>query len=324
LTEHAVNLRAIDKLELISLIDCSADFGSKVDRKNVQPVRRWVKEFATDQWIEDKIALPFAEHGFSMLIRLFDNEAVTETLFDTGITPTGVVENAKRMGLDLSRVAAIALSHGHYDHFGGMLKTIEKVNKPDLPVFVHEDMFRVRGTINSDGNIRKLPVFPAESQTKPAILVKTKKPQLVANDILLITGEIPRTNQFEKGFQKQLFFSEGKWLPDPWVWDDRALVVNVKEKGLVVLSGCAHAGIINTISYAQQLTGISTVHAVLGGFHLADASAETVTKTVEHLKTLKLMLIAPSHCTGWRAAFLIAQAMPESFVWNSVGNLYTF
>jgi 7,8-dihydropterin-6-yl-methyl-4-(beta-D-ribofuranosyl)aminobenzene 5'-phosphate synthase len=109
------------------------------------------------------------------------------------------------------------------------------------------------------------------------------------------------------------------------MWDDRAIVINVKQKGLVVLSGCAHAGIINTIKYAQHITGVKKIHGIMGGFHLAGKEYEPrIDQTVENLKLIKPYLIAPSHCTGWRGIYAIAQAMPEAFVWNSVGNLYKF
>jgi 7,8-dihydropterin-6-yl-methyl-4-(beta-D-ribofuranosyl)aminobenzene 5'-phosphate synthase len=184
--------------------------------------------------------------------------------------------------------------------------------------------FTVRGVANSEGSIRKFPVFLTESQVKPAMFARTKKPQLIADNTVLFTGEIPRTSEFEKGFPKQRVLVEGKWCPYPWVWDDHALVINVRNKGLVILSGCAHAGIVNTVTYAQHLTGIPKIHAILGGLHLAETGAETLRKTVEHLESLKPILVAPSHCTGWRAAFTIAKSIPNSFVWNSVGNLYTF
>ena len=143
--------------------------------------------------------------------------------------------------------------------------------------------------------------------------------------MILVTGEIPRETSFEKGFLQHRVFVNGSWQSDPWVWDDRAIVINVKGKGLVVLSGCAHAGIINTITYAQRITGITNVYAVLGGFHLAGRENENrIEQTVKELKRISPKRIVPSHCTGWRGMRAIANVMPNAFVWNSVGNLYKF
>jgi 7,8-dihydropterin-6-yl-methyl-4-(beta-D-ribofuranosyl)aminobenzene 5'-phosphate synthase len=148
---------------------------------------------------------------------------------------------------------------------------------------------------------------------------------LLAEDTVLVTGEIPRKTDFEKGYPQQRVFVNAQWLPDQWVLDDRALIVNIKQKGLVVVSGCAHAGIINTILYAKELTKTDSICAILGGFHLGGKEYEQgIDKTIEKLKELGPRLVAPSHCTGWKGAFSIAKALPQAFVWNSVGNLYRF
>ena len=134
---------------------------------------------------------------------------------------------------------------------------------------------------------------------------------------------IPRTAIFEKGLTRNKIYDRDDWQPDPLILDDRALVVSIKGKGLVVISGCAHAGIINTLKYAQQITGVTKVYAVLGGFHLAGRDFENRIKpTIEELTKINPELIAPSHCTGWRALFNIAQELPNAFVSNSVGNIY--
>jgi 7,8-dihydropterin-6-yl-methyl-4-(beta-D-ribofuranosyl)aminobenzene 5'-phosphate synthase len=112
--------------------------------------------------------------------------------------------------------------------------------------------------VNTDGTIRKYPLIPTEEQVKPAKYVKTKKPYLMADDLILVTGEIPRRTSFEKGYPPHKALVNGQWQPDPWIWDDRAIVIKLKRKGLVIVSGCAHAGIINTTLYAQQLTGKKT------------------------------------------------------------------
>ena len=140
---------------------------------------------------------------------------------------------------------------------------------------------------------------------------------------MLVTGEIPRETSFEKGYLQQKALINGSWLPDPLILDDRAAVFNVKGKGLVIISGCAHAGIINTITYAQRITGVPRIYAVMGGFHLAGKENENrIEQTAKELKQVNPKLVVPSHCTGWRAMFTIASALPDAFVWNSVGNFY--
>jgi 7,8-dihydropterin-6-yl-methyl-4-(beta-D-ribofuranosyl)aminobenzene 5'-phosphate synthase len=320
-----ISLREVDSVEIVSLVDNSVDFASSVGRRDVEQVRKWVTKRLGEEWIKKHFQYPFAEHGFSILIRTFADEKSHSLLFDTGLGRTSVVDNAKRMGLNLTQVEAIALSHGHYDHFGGLQKIVKVINRKELPIVVHEDMFKTRGVANPDGSIRKYPNFPKEDQVKPAKFVKTKQPCLLAEDTVLVTGEIPRETDFEEGYPQQRVFINGRWKPDPWVWDDRALIVKVKQKGLVVVSGCAHAGIINTMLYAKELTRTGTICAVLGGFHLAGKDYEqAIGKTVEKLKELKPALVAPSHCTGWKGTFTIAKALPQAFVWNSVGNLYRF
>jgi len=311
-----LNLKEVEGVEIISLMDNSLDILSTIHRGEVKNVREWTKKY---------FHLPIAEHGFSMFIRVFSEGRVHSILFDTGCSPDGVVTNAKRMGICLSEIECIVLSHGHYDHFGGLPSIVKAVGKGDLPIIVHEDMFKKRGVANPDGTIREYPAFPREEEVKPAKYIKTKQPHLIADNLILVTGEIPRVTSFEKGYPSHRAFIDGVWQPDPWIWDDRALVINVKNKGLIVISGCAHAGIINTVLYAQKLTGIKTIYAIIGGFHLAGKEYEPrIDPTVKELKKLKPNLVVPSHCTGWRGSYAIAEAMPEAFVWNSVGNFYKF
>lgn len=316
-------LKEVDSVEILSLMDNSIDLLSTVNRKEVKPMRSWVRERMGEEWVRKHFRYPIAEHGFSVLVRVLVGETYHNVLFDTGISSKGVVTNACNMGVNLAQVEAIALSHGHFDHSGGLVETTRFINKEDLPIIVHDDMFRRRGVADLKGAIREYPPFPSEDDVKPAKFVKTKEPYLLADNTILVTGEIPRQTDFEKGYPQQRFYSDGKWLPDPLVLDDRALVVNVKGKGLVVISGCAHAGIINSVLYAKQVAKVSEVYAVIGGFHLAGKDSEArISKTVKALKQLNPALVAPSHCTGWRGTFAIAKAMPNSFVWNSVGNLY--
>jgi 7,8-dihydropterin-6-yl-methyl-4-(beta-D-ribofuranosyl)aminobenzene 5'-phosphate synthase len=313
----------IDGLEIISLVDNSVDFLSTIDRKEAQSFRQWTKKRHGEEWTRTHSQLPIAEHGFSTLIRVLCGSKTVSILFDTGISSDGVVENAKWMGLELSEVEYIVLSHGHYDHFGGLVSALKTINEANLPLIVHEDMFKTRGTANSDGTVRTYPEFPNREQLSLAQLINTKQPHLIADDMILVTGEIPRETSFEKGFLQHRTLIDGIWQPDPLILDDRAVVFNVKGKGLVIISGCAHAGIINTISYAQRISGIMNIYAVMGGFHLAGKENENrIEQTVKELGRVSPKLIVPSHCTGWRGMCVIAKTLPEALIWNSVGNLY--
>jgi len=320
---QTIPLREVDAAEIISLIDNSVDFLSTVEREEVKQVRRWVKESRREEWVKEHFRLPMAEHGFSMLIRVFRKGDSHSILFDAGGSSEGVVTNAAGMGLNLSEAEAVVLSHGHYDHFGGLLSVLRVVNKEGLPIIVHEDMFKTRGAADTDGTIRKYQDFPTDNQVGPAKYIRAKKPHLLADNTILVTGEIPRKTDFEKGFPQHRALIDDKWQPDPWIWDDRAIVFKIKKKGLVVISGCAHAGIINTVLYAQHITGTPNVYAIMGGFHLAGKECEPrIKQTVENLKLINPKLLVPSHCTGWRGIYAIAEALPFAFICNSVGNLY--
>ena len=312
-----------DSLEIVSLVDNSVDFLSTNSRKEVKSFRQWTKKCVGNKGAGTHANLPFAENGLSMFIRIFQRGKSHSILFDTGCSSEGVVENASRMGIDLKEVECIVLSHGHYDHFGGLLSALKTINKANLPVIIHKDMFKTRGKTKRGGKTRRYPEFPLNQLVNSAQLIVTKQPFLFADDLVLVTGEIPRETRFEKGYLPHKALVKGAWQADPWIWDDRAIVFNVKEKGLVVVLGCAHAGAINTLAYAQRIAGGLGVYAVFGGFHLAGKDGEKrIKQTVNALKRLNPELVVPSHCTGWRAKCVMVAAMPDAFVCNSVGNLY--
>ena len=316
-------IKEVDDLEVISLLDNSADFLSTPERKEVQHFREWTRKRYGGEWTNTHSKLPFAEHGFSMLIRTLRAGKSTSILFDTGSSSNGVIENARRMDIDLKEVETLILSHGHYDHSGGLLSSLNAIGRVGLSIIVHEDMFKTRGVANPDGTIRMFPEFATKKELSAAKLIVAKQPYLVADDRVLITGEIPRETSFEKGYLQHRALVNGLWQPDPLILDDRAIIINVKGKGLVVISGCAHAGIINTLNYAKRITGIAETYAVIGGFHLAGKEAETrIPQSIEEIQSINPTIIVAAHCTGWRAKCAIANTMPKKLIWNNVGNLY--
>ena len=141
----------------------------------------------------------------------------------------------------------------------------------------------------------------------------------------MLTGEIERTTEFERGLPVHEAFRDGEWQPDPLLYDDQALVAHVRGKGLVVIMGCGHAGVINTLRYARKLTGIDRILAVVGGFHLSTPAFEPIIgPTVEALAEFRPQILVPTHCTGWRATHALASAFPDVFMQNSVGTRYLF
>ncbi len=197
-----------------------------------------------------------AEHGFATLIETTLEGETHKILMDAGMTKDSIFHNLKSLELDLNGVEAIVLSHGHPDHNAAMIKLVESLPEKSIPFIVHPDAFLKRRIRIPN---REEVIFPefkeAELEEAGAAVIKNREPYLLAGDSLLVTGEIPRVTDFEKGFPPNYAEIGGEVKPDPLVKDDQAIAIKVKDKGLVVLSGCAHAGIINSALYAMELTG---------------------------------------------------------------------
>ncbi len=310
-----MDLKEAANLEIVSLMDNTVDFLSSNTRKEVQTFQH------STHWHG---GLPHAENGFSMFIKVSSGQETCSILFDTGASANGATKNAKLMNIALNEVSYVVLSHGHYDHFGGLTEAVKAINRPDLQIIVHEDMVKPRAVANSKGELREYPTFPDQKTLRPAKVMITKHSLLIASSLACVTGEIPRIVDFESGMVNNRILRDGVWQPDSRIMDERALIFNLKGKGLVVISGCAHAGIINTIKYAQQITGVSRVYAIFGGFHLAGREFEKrIQPTIEELKRINPGLIVPSHCTGWRALYAVSEKFPSAYVANSVGNRYS-
>ena len=273
---------------------------------------------------------PIAEHGFSAIIEIqYDVDKINRFLFDTGVSKNGIIFNADLLEIDLKNIDAIILSHGHLDHFTGIVSTLQRIAKP-IDVIVHPDAFQRRWLIFPDGTKAMMPVLDEkELGNHGAIIHKNKYSSFLPTEDphLLITGEIPRETSFEKGFPLQ--YSEipdkKEFTHDPLIKDDQAIVANIEGKGLVVITGCGHAGIVNTLNYAKKLSNTNKIHAILGGFHLTGSIYEqAIEPTITELQNANPDYIIPCHCTGWKATNRIIQIMSEKFIQTSVGTSFSF
>ncbi len=270
------------------------------------------------------VDVPLAEHGFSALVTATKGDREHRVLFDAGITPDGLAENARRLDIDLKDIEVIVLSHGHFDHTTGLDGFVRAVGRANLPVMIHPEFWSQRRVAIPGREPFELP-----STSKSALkgagfeIIEERQPSFLFENSLLITGEVDRTTEFEKGFPIHQALRGGEWQPDPLILDDQALIAHVRDKGLVVLTGCGHSGIVNIVRYAQKLTGVDEVYAVLGGFHLSGPVFEPIIEqTCEALAAFAPEVVVPAHCTGWRATHALAASLPDAFIPNSVGTRF--
>jgi 7,8-dihydropterin-6-yl-methyl-4-(beta-D-ribofuranosyl)aminobenzene 5'-phosphate synthase len=262
-----------------------------------------------------------AEPGFSALVRVEKGGREHTVLFDTGVSPNGVVENMRRLGIAPGDIEVIVLSHGHWDHVTGMEGLARELGRTKLPVMIHPEFWARR-------RIRFPGLDPAElpATSRAALedlgfaIVEERQPSFLLDGAVLITGEVDRSTPFETGFKGHEALRGGSWQADPLILDDQALVVRVRDRGLVVLTGCGHAGIVNTVRHVRRLTGHDAVAAVVGGFHLSGPMFESIIEpTVEAFAELSPALLAPAHCTGWKAVHRLVSRFPDAFVMPTVG-----
>jgi len=256
-----------------------------------------------------------AEWGLSILVQA---GGVT-VLFDTGLT-SAAVRNADKLGVDLRTVDTIVLSHAHADHTGGLREVLRRTG--EVEVVAHPGIWDLkckRRSAEEKAEYNGTP-FAREELEKAAKFTLTKEP-LYLSENLLTTGEVQVTTDFET-IEPYFYLKQGGDLqPDPFA-DDLAFILKT-EKGLVVILGCAHRGMINTLRHARILTGDERVYAVIGGTHLYPKTDEQIGKTIESLKEIDVQRIGVSHCTGFHASMRLAQAFGDAFFHNNAGTIFT-
>jgi 7,8-dihydropterin-6-yl-methyl-4-(beta-D-ribofuranosyl)aminobenzene 5'-phosphate synthase len=265
-----------------------------------------------------------AEHGFASLVTVRRGNSTSTVLFDTGISPTGMTLNAERLGVDWGAVQGVVLSHGHFDHAGGFAGLAKATRS--LPMTVHPGIWSRRRLAPPGLEPSEMPTLSKRAlEGEGFAVVERRQPSLLLDGCVLITGEVDRTTEFERGMPPaHQALVDGSWQHDPLVLDDQALVVHVRGRGLVVLTGCGHAGAVNIVRHAMRLTGVPELHALLGGLHLGGPAFEPViAPTTAALQELRPSLLVPGHCTGWKAQHALATAFPGAWVQGSVGSRYT-
>ena len=267
-----------------------------------------------------------AEHGYSLLLTVVREGSSRSILYDAGLGHRTVLHNMDVLEVKAIDLRAVILSHGHADHHGGLEGMFQRIGRPKMPLVLHPDVWRERRIVFPTGQEISLPPpSHADLDREGVEIIEERSPTLLLDGMVLVTGQVDRVTDFEIGFPIQQMHTDHGWEPDTWVWDDQAVVCYVKDKGLVVLSSCSHAGAINVLKHAQRLTGIDKVHAFVGGFHLTGGLFEPIIpRTINELVTIGPDIIVPGHCTGWKATHELARQLPDAYIQTSVGTKLHF
>lgn len=309
------SLKEVDRVEITTVLDNFIDV--------LLPGSETVKRVSLGaDWVTKNTLI--AEHGFAAMVKVSAGNTGDTILFDAGLSKNGLTHNLDVLDGKPNEFHTIVLSHGHADHTRGLMGLVERLGARKMPLLLHPDALLERKVVFPDGHEINLPPPDYSVLNSEGVeLIQERAPSYLLGGLIMVTGQVHRSTDFETGFPIHHAKIADHWQPDPLIHDDQAVIVNLKDKGLVVLTGCGHAGVINTIRHAQTLTGVDQVHAVIGGFHLSGAIFEPIiAPTIAALKQIRPQTIVPAHCTGWRATHAIAREFPDAFVQNSVGTRF--
>jgi len=310
-----MTLPPVDRVSVTTVVDNSVD----ILRPDEKVARRWGVARAR------KIADLRAEHGLAHHVEVARGRETARIAFDFGLTAGSMTHNFRELGLDAGAIDALALSHGHSDHFGGLLGFLSAYRRgmrAGLRFYGHPNHYVGRWMEREGDRVSLGRLDRGDVARWDVDVVDVAEPVVLAEGVLL-SGEMHATEPYEAIPPSLRMEQDGALVQDTFI-GEQTLVAHVRDRGLVVVTSCSHRGIVGICRNATRVSGVSKIYAVLGGFHLSGLDAERIDRVVEALRGFEVDYLVPQHCTGVEAVVRLAQRMGKELVVSSTGSTFTF